>query len=60
MSASVPSPAGLPLIMSHAPCQLVIGVRIAPGCTEFTRMPCRAYSSASVFMMPTTPNFAAQ
>jgi len=35
-------------------------VRMAAGWIEFTRMPYCAYSSASVFMSPTTPNFEEQ
>src|SRR5262249_49617956 len=33
----------------------VIGVWIAPGQTQLTRIPCRAYSNAAVLVRPTTP-----
>src|SRR2546426_9424855 len=33
----------------------VIGVWITPGQTQLTRIPCCAYSSAAVFVRPTTP-----
>lgn len=38
---------------------LVMGVRIMPGATAFTRIPCDANSSAIESVMPDTPNFEA-
>ena len=38
---------------------LFMGVRIMPGATAFTRIPCDANSSAIKSVMPDTPNFEA-
>ena len=34
----------------------IIGVKTGPGCTKFTRIPYRAYSTAATFVIPRTAN----
>lgn len=45
--------------LTSSPTPSSSGVLMKPGPTEFTRTPCAEYSSAAVFVMPTTACFAA-
>ena len=58
-SCSARVPPSWPLVMSHAPCQLVMSVSTKPGMIALTRTPYGANSSAAAFISPSTPCLAA-